>query len=499
MKQAITYLLLVFAAYASAVAQDSYYYFDGSKVPLTIDPRHVVVAASKADSGSWLPSAVTTTDTVSDADVLLTVYELPASADMKLLKAAAAKARAYVNPCYRSEKGDLLPPTGYMYVQLRSAGDSTLLHDTARLNGCEVVRQNVFMPLWYTLRIAQGSSSDPVEVAKAIYETGQFASASPDFFCHPYAISNDPNVYDQWGLYNSLCPNVDISVSKAWNYATGLGVKIALIDSGVDKTHPELAPNLAPESFDADTQTSPSRYYQYHGTHCAGILAAVRNNGVQIAGVAPDAKLVIVSSCGARATSGEYFANGVNWAWKNGADVLSCSWGCSSSQDILKNAIDSALIRGRGGKGCVMVFAAGNDGSGGNANLRFPADYQSDIIAVGSIDTLGNVSRFSSHGSNLCVCAPGDTILSTYPGGQLTRLRGTSMACPHVAGVAALVLERNPNLTAAQVKAIISSNTKKTGTRPYLTTVGKPYGTWNEYNGYGLVNAYTSVLNTPRH
>lgn len=108
----------------------------------------------------------------------------------------------------------------------------------------------------------------------------------------------------------------------------------------------------------------------------------------------------------------------------------------------------------------------------------------------------GNISADSCYGDNLFVTAPGTGILSTLPGNNIGQMSGTSMACPHVAGVAALILERNPSLTAVQVREIMAKNTKKIGTMPY--SINKTYGTWNFKYGYGLVDAYKSLINTPR-
>jgi subtilisin family serine protease len=109
----------------------------------------------------------------------------------------------------------------------------------------------------------------------------------------------------------------------------------------------------------------------------------------------------------------------------------------------------------------------------------------------------GTLHPTSAHGLNLFVTAPGTNILSTVPGNKVQKMSGTSMACPHVAGLVALILERNPSLTAKKVREIIAKNTKKVGNIPYSTN--KTYGTWNEHYGYGLIDAYKAVLNTPRN
>ncbi len=216
----------------------------------------------------------------------------------------------------------------------------------------------------------------------------------------------------------------------------------------------------------------------------------MRNNGIFISGVAPDAKLMSVSMNLNAGNTTEQMADGINWAWENGADVISCSWKCGRN-DLVCRALDNAIAKGREGKGCIVVKSAGNTGKA----ITFPGDYTEDVIAVGNITRTVEISHSSSHGPNMLVCAPGTDILSTMVGNTTASMGGTSMACPQVAGVAALILERNPRLSPAKVREIIARNAKKVGTKAYSTT--KKYGTWNEYYGYGLVDAYKAVINTP--
>ena len=190
-------------------------------------------------------------------------------------------------------------------------------------------------------------------------------------------------------------------------------------------------------------------------------------------------------------------ANGINWAWENGADVISCSWWCEKNE-LLEEAIDNAVTKGREGKGCVFVKSAGNyTRLHPTYDISYPGDYSPDVIAVSNMTENGSLSTTSCYGPNLLVAAPGTNILSTLPDNKIGKLSGTSMACPHVAGLAALILERNPSLTAKKVREIIAKNTKKVGSIPYSTN--KIYGTWNIKYGYGLIDAYKAVINTPRN
>ena len=303
----------------------------------------------------------------------------------------------------------------------------------------------------------------------------------------------------QWGLYNSYYSGIDISVVCAWDYATGNNIKIAIIDTGVAHEHIDLESNIDNLCFDAGSGSTQRILYEngVHGTHCAGIAAAVKDNITHIAGVAPDAKIVSISnslSLLSRQNS-EALARGINWAYQHDVDVISCSWIAYSIPE-LDNAIYNALRYGRHGKGCVVVFAAGNKFSFDNSyDVKYPANCNDTILVVGSINSAGERAFDSCYGTELDLVAPGVGILSTVRYNTTMMDSGTSMACPHVAGVAALILERNSELTVSQVNSIICSNAKKIPTANF--NENKPYGLWNNQYGYGLVDAYSSVINTP--
>jgi len=494
MKKHILTTVCLLSLAVSTSAQDSYYYYDGGKIPLTEHDSKVVTMTAKEDNATLpLTSGLTLTDTISDSQSLITVYELSSTTTPSRIKALAPlSAKVNVQSCYKTSDGTELIPDGYINVKLKALSDYPKLQTVASQYDCEIVGQNEFTPLWYNLRVLNSSGVNPVETANAIYESGSFASAFPSFSMDALEISYDPDVYKQWGLYNSQNEEYDINISKAWSYATGRGIKIAIVDQGIDLAHQDLAANIYPLSYDMTSKSSPSKVYGSHGTHCAGIAAAVRNNGIQVAGVAPDAKLMSVSVDFDGSNAANNLANGIIWAWKNGADVISCSWKCPRN-DFMKEAIDSAVTKGREGRGCVFVKSAGNT----YGAISFPGDYKPSVLAVANMTSNGTLSSSSGYGSNMFVAAPGTYILSTIPNNSTAYKSGTSMAAPHVAGVAALILERNPALTATEVRGIMGKTAQKIGSYSYDTT--KSYGTWNERYGYGLVDAYEAVINTPRY
>lgn len=495
MKKFFNIIIGLFCVCFSVLAQNGYYYYHGTKVPLNEDATKVVSISSKSENIILSPSnGFTLISTISDSRSNIKVYELASSISASDIFAAPASTVAGLQMCFITESGNELIPNGYINVKLKKSTDYTLLVNIAKQYGCDIVEQNSYMPLWFNLHVIAGRGNNSVDVANAIYETGNFASAFPSFSFDALEISYDPNVYEQWGLYNSQYEDLDISISKAWSYATGRGIKIAIVDQGIDLSHLDLIDNISSLSYDTETNTSPSKLYGVHGTHCAGIAAAVRNNGIQVAGVAPDAKLMSVSNTlsGLDNNIEEKLANGINWAWQNGADIISCSWWCEKNE-MLEEAIDNAVSKGREGKGCVFVKSAGNT----SGPISYTGDYSPDVIAVANMTINGSLLSSSGRGQNLFVTAPGTDILSTLPNNKIGKMSGTSMACPHVAGLAALILERNPKLIAVKVREIIAKNTKKVGSIPYNIT--KVYGTWNERYGYGLIDAYEAVINTPRN
>jgi subtilisin len=221
---------------------------------------------------------------------------------------------------------------------------------------------------------------------------------------------------------------------------------VAVLDTGIDASHEDLRV-VGGASFVSDEPDALSDG-NGHGTHVAGTIAALNNN-VGVLGVSYDVDLYavkVLSAGGSGTLSG--IAQGIEWAIDNDMDVINMSLGGSTGSTTLKQASDNAY-----NSGIVVVAAAGNSGSflGLINTIGYPARYDS-VIAVGAVDANNNRASFSSVGSQLEVMAPGVSINSALPGNQYGELNGTSMASPHVAGAAALLLAQNPNLTNVQVR-----------------------------------------------
>lgn len=491
-------ILFIIICSIHTIAQTDYYYYKGKKIPLTLNDKKICVNMYRdnKDVSERIRANVQVLDTIRDETFESFVIS---RSDFKKLTAQDfweedAKSVILTSSYYTKNNKEVFA-SPYFYVKLKKEEDINLLTSYAEKYRFTIVRQNSFMPLWYILAVTQDCDKNVLQCANTLWESGDFAASEPDLCSKKLTYSNDPLYNQQWGLHNSTHPNIDISVDSAWTYATGRNIKIAILDDGVVRNHKDLESNIDSLFYDALYDSSSYyRVYGDHGTHCAGIAAAVKDNGKLIAGVAPDATIVpinnrldimfpVLSGC---------WANGINWAIEHDVDVISCSWGALSSE-ILDNAIQNALTNGRHGKGCVVVFAAGNDSID---SISYPANCNDKILVVGAIDSTGVKATSSNYGTGLDLVAPGVDILSTVFNDTVGYKSGTSMACPHVAGVAALILERNSELTVDQVNSIICSNTKKVPNLSNYTELNS-YGSWSEQYGYGLVDAYNAVINTP--
>lgn len=442
-----------------------------------------------------------------------------------LLKQIAIYPDIIAAPNYVLVNGNRMITSNQFYVQLKSESDINLLYAEARRMNIEVLGHNKFMPLWFTLAINSNNSQNIIEAANTFYESGLFANAEPSFILKDIFNTNDPYFGDQWMLNNTGqnggTANVDADAEQAWLISTGNNIKVAVLDTGFELNHPDLQANAFGTGFNAQTNTTPSVVQGNHGTACAGIIGAVKDNNEGVAGIAPDAKLISMS-VSFNGTTIQMMANGINWGWQNGADVISNSWGGGGSSAIFDSAVNNALSQGRSGKGTVLVFSSGN----GNVNgAEYPSNSNPLILCVGAVDRCGIrsgridiipqscdpwgpiSSPGSSYGLPLDVVAGGSSISTTdrqgsagyngYSNQDYTNsFGGTSAACPYVAGVVALVLGVNPDLTVLEVNNIIEESAKKVTTNlyNYSTTSGRPNGTWNNQLGYGLVNAHQAVL-----
>lgn len=284
------------------------------------------------------------------------------------------------------------------YVKLFKYNDRNKLLELAEKYSIQVIGYNEFMPLWYTLSCERESLLNSIEAANLFYETGLFESTEPELLYHDLLMSSDQYFQNQWGLKNvgQYCntSDIDIRVESAWSTTTGSSnIRVAVFDQGIKMDHPDLMNNIYGTGYDAETNTTPSVLRNFHGTPCAGIVSAQQNNTIGISGVAPTSKLMSVSINLSWANTPQQLANGFNWSWQNGADVISNSWGGYAPSSIIDSAIINTLSQGRNGKGTVVVFSSGN---ANNMAIRYPGSSNPDILVVGAISPEGKRKSYTS-------------------------------------------------------------------------------------------------------
>ena len=416
------------------------------------------------------------------------------------------------------------------------------------------------------LTVRLGSSSDGAVIADAVRLVAAEPSdnASPPGDPPPVSRPNDPRFADQWGLNNAN--DVDINAPEAWSVAASAGLKttvVAVLDTGVDYTHPDLYLNIylnqgeipaaaraglvdtnADGSLDfydlnsldpsfmvvrdgagnpinarwssdinrngridagdllADPAWEDGRdddgdgrvddlvgwdYYAMsndpmdgygHGTHVAGTIGAITGNGVGVAGVAPNARIIPMKIGPGPGVSGVLATLAIRDAATAGARVMNASWGSGSYAPGLNEAISYAADRG-----AVFVAAAGNYGSDNDATPFYPASIaRSNVISVAAIDSAGRKAGFSNFGATTVdLGAPGEGILSTTRGGGYGWMSGTSMASPHVAGVVTLLAGLRPDLTPADLIDLVLSTAKPLASLAGRTVSG------------GIIDAYAAA------
>lgn len=262
-----------------------------------------------------------------------------------------------------------------------------------------------------------------------------------------------------------------IQAPAAWDLATGSGITVAILDGGVESTHPDLAPNIVPgwNFYDNNSNTSD---VNGHGTKVAGVAAAAGNNGIGVTGAAWNAKIMPmrITDPAGYITYYSIIANSLTWAADHGARVANISYIVSNVATV-QNA--AQYMRGKGG---VVVASAGNTGA------YDASPDTSAIITVAATDSADQRTSWSAYGPSIDVAAPGAGIWTTTVGAGYGAVSGTSFASPLTAGVVALMLSANPALQPSQVDSILASTSEDLG------TAGR-----DDYYGYGRINAYRAV------
>lgn len=486
----------------------------------------------------------------------------PAQIDQAMQTARQSEAVEFASHVYRLETSPntLVYLTDQLTVQFADSVDRSVIGSVMNDMGLQVIEPVAGIPQAFVFRVTDRADVNPIKLANRLMRRPDVLVAEPNVAVQtePLYRPQDPQYPRQWYLNHSggasLATDSHIFVEAAWEITRGVrSIAIAVADDGFDLNHPDFQGNgkiaFPRDLQDNDLLPMPGPQDD-HGTACAGVAVA-EENGVGIVGVAPGCTLIPLRTTGyLDDTAIEAL---FNWMIQQGAAVASCSWGPSAIYFPLslrqRAVLTRAATEGRGGKGCVIVFAAGNanrpvsgtvnergwsqNAVSGSTNWLNGFAVHPDVVAVSACTSLSRKSAYSNWGRNISVAAPsnngipsiwlpetgyvptgpriqtplrGEGVFTSdrlgsagYDTGDFTSdFGGTSSACPVVAGVAALVLSVNPNLTAREVKQLLQDTADKIVDPTIDPQLGTDYGTYDAnghsyWFGYGKVNALKAV------
>jgi serine protease len=319
-------------------------------------------------------------------------------------------------------------------------------------------------------------------ITKLLNETS-ILKVEKNYIAHAVMVPNDPYYSYQWHMSR-------IGMENAWDESTGAGITVAINDTGVKQSLADLAQTNFVSGYDFINNDSDPTDDNGHGSHVCGTVAQSTNNSVGVTGIAYNCSIMPVKVLNASG-SGTYtqIIDGIYWAVDHGADIINMSLGGSSGSSALQNACEYAW-----NNGVVVVCAAGNDSS---SAPHYPS-YYSVCISVSAIDSADGLASYSNYGSSIDICGPGGDTVDRNGDGYIDGVLqntfdssgdgyffyyGTSMACPHVAGVAASVWAIDPGLTNTEVRNILETTAEDLGSSG-----------WDQYFGHGLVDAYAACI-----
>ena len=356
-------------------------------------------------------------------------------------------------------------------VQIGKTDGAQKSTDFAKINNLELINYDD------STGISKFRTKSDEELLNVIDENKQDYMIEPNWIYQASSIEGNPDSTKQWG-YQFMDTKYAYAVTK------GSGTKVAVIDTGIDVSHPEFSGRISSLSYNSCSKTNISADYQDkngHGTHVSGIIGAADNN-IGIIGVAPETEIVAIKAQCPESTDGSFSAadlvSAISYVATNQIDALNMSLGGYNRSDLIAAAIQQAI-----NNGVVIIAAAGNEKS---SALHYPSSYDG-VISVSALEsrynqynviTIAPDTGYTNYGARIDFAAPGTNIYSTYLDGGFKSLSGTSMASPQVAGVVALVMAQNPSYSVDQVKSALKDNAVDRG------NPGK-----DDYYGWGAVNA----------
>lgn len=392
------------------------------------------------------------------------------------------------------------------YVRLKSLADTNILkamaaQTMATYEGAMLKDDDKWF-LWYSLSTNK-NTYNALEMSVIYGESGLFEAVDPDFI-HPIRCNvptpSDAMLFNQWSVRGCF---------DLWaDSILGDGVNVAVIDGGVDVLHNEFSSlnTIASYDFIQGSMSIPAYVSGRHATEVAGVIFADHNNG-DIAGIAPNVNLINISAFKTgyaypAVMDAENIMNNLvssfTYALLANADIILCPWDFVIDEVMvnytaLSTIINMAYTYGRQNKGTIVIFTSGND----NQQMPYPSGIDDRIFVTGASTQTHEREANSCYSDVLDFVAPGSNILTTtrYSNGShgITTVSGTSMAAAHVAGVVALMLSANPDLTYSQVDWILKNTAYKSQNYTFGTYSTHPDGTWNNELGYGEVHVRDAV------
>ncbi len=360
----------------------------------------------------------------------------------------------------------------------------------------------------YIVEVLRGQEGIVGEILAGLKADAGVEFAEEDQQVSASVLPNDPYLQSSgsWGqAYPDLWGILKIGAPAAWDTNTGAGILVAVVDTGIDYNHPDIVANMWPAlgyDFIGATHTNPVQSndpidHQGHGTHVAGTIAAVGNNGIGVIGVAWNARVMAVKGLDDEGIGlDSTLAPAIQYAADNGADVINASWDGPGYSQTIADAVSYAY-----NLGAVFVAAAGNDSE--DARDFYPGGLW-NAITVAASDPNDELASFSNSGSKIDVTAPGVDILSLQASGTnfgttvsagYSRASGTSMAAPHVSGLAALILAQNAGYSNEDVRQALRVSATDLGAPGYDLSYG--YGRINAAAALEVSGALEAKINAP--